>query len=115
MPRSITLHAPAKINLTLRVGPRRDDGFHDVQTVMQTLSLCDDLTFTETRRPLALGVRGERGTAAAIPLDRTNLIWRAAEALWRFAGKPGEPHGVSITLRKRIPVAAGLGGGSADA
>jgi 4-diphosphocytidyl-2-C-methyl-D-erythritol kinase len=114
MTRSFTLRPPAKINLTLRVGPRRDDGFHDVQTVMQTIGLCDELTFAETRRPLALsGARA--GAGAAVPLDRTNLIWRAADALWRFAGRAGDPHGVRITLTKRIPVAAGLGGGSADA
>jgi 4-diphosphocytidyl-2-C-methyl-D-erythritol kinase len=112
MSRSFTLRPPAKINLTLRVGPRRDDGFHDVQTVMQTIGLCDELRFTETRRPFALS--GAR-SGAGVPLDRTNLVWRAAQALWRFAGKTGDPHGVSIRLDKRIPAAAGLGGGSADA
>ncbi len=119
MTRTLTLRPPAKINLTLRVGLRRDDGFHDVQTVMQTIGLCDELTFTETRRPLALSSARGRVAAgangAAVPADRTNLVWRAAEALWRFAGKAGDPHGVTIKLTKRIPVAAGLGGGSADA
>jgi 4-diphosphocytidyl-2-C-methyl-D-erythritol kinase len=119
MTRVLRLRPPAKINLTLRVGPRRDDGFHDVQTVMQTIGLCDELTFTETRRPLVLStfrVRAASGVPAAnVPTDRTNLVWRAADALWRFAGKPGDPQGVTIKLAKRIPVAAGLGGGSADA
>jgi 4-diphosphocytidyl-2-C-methyl-D-erythritol kinase len=110
MPRILTLRPPAKINLTLQVGPRNDDGFHDVRTILQSIALSDTLTFTAARGAFSLRTRS-RGVAA----DRTNLIWRAAELLWRAAGRPGGPRDARVTLDKTIPIAAGLGGGSADA
>jgi len=110
MASSITLRTPAKINLTLRVGDRRADGFHDVQTVLQSISLSDTVTFRRTTKPFQLTASG-----GAVPSDRSNLIWRAATALWAAAGRDGEPHGATVTLRKTIPMAAGLGGGSANA
>lgn len=106
----LTLRASAKINLDLRVGARRPDGYHDLHTVLQTIDLHDTVTVESRRGPWAL-----EGDPAVMPLDHTNLVWRAAAALWRAAGKSGEPHGVRVRVTKRIPAQAGLGGGSSDA
>lgn len=107
---SIVLRPCAKINLTLHVGPRRADGFHDVRTVMQSIALSDRLRLVLERGPFRMTVR-----PAVVPADRTNLVWRAAVLLWRALGRRGEPDGVRVTLEKSIPSEAGLGGGSADA
>ena len=106
----LTLRASAKINLDLRVGARRPDGYHDLHTILQTIDLHDTVTVESRRGPWAL-----EGDPAVMPLDHTNLVWRAATALWRAAGKSGEPHGVRVRVTKRIPARAGLGGGSSDA
>jgi 4-diphosphocytidyl-2-C-methyl-D-erythritol kinase len=105
----LILRPPAKINLTLHVGARRADGFHDVRTILQSIGLSDRLVLAPVRGPLRLSVTG------GVPAGRENLVWRAADALWRATGRRGDPHGVRITLEKSIPSAAGLGGGSADA
>jgi len=108
--RSITVRPPAKINLTLRVGPVRADGFHDVRTLMQNVALTDTLVVSERRGSFALQTR-----AHGVPADETNLVWKAARALWLAAGKTGEPRAAHVRLDKAIPHEAGLGGGSADA
>lgn len=98
----------AKINLHLDVTGRRPDGFHCVKTVMQSVSLCDKVT-------LALRSDGEISVscnAGGVPLDDSNLAARAVRAYCREAGRF---FGADITIEKNIPVAAGLGGGSADA
>lgn len=107
--------APAKINVHLAVGPLRPDGFHDLRTVYLAVSLHD----TVTARPgdgLSLEVEGEGSDAAtgadAVPTDRRNLVWRAAELLARSAGVPAD---AALGITKAIPAAAGLAGGSADA
>ena len=110
MARALVLRPPAKINLTLRVGPRRPDGFHDIRSLMQSIALSDTLALTPRAGPLALHVRGH-----GVPADRENLVWRAAELLWRAQGHTGDPRDAYINLEKSIPSAAGLGGGSADA
>jgi 4-diphosphocytidyl-2-C-methyl-D-erythritol kinase len=110
MSRLVVIRPPAKINLTLHVGPQRGDGYHDVRTLMQTVALCDTLTVTPRRGPFALATR-----SPGVPADRTNLIWRAAEVFWRAIGRDGEPRDAHVRLAKQIPPAAGLGGGSADA
>jgi 4-diphosphocytidyl-2-C-methyl-D-erythritol kinase len=110
MSRSLILRPSAKINLMLRVGPARSDGFHDVRTVLQSIALSDTLVLTARKGPFVLATR-----APGVPADRTNLVWRAAEVLWRALGRAGEPRDVHIKLEKQIPTAAGLGGGSADA
>ena len=110
MSRSLILQPSAKINLTLHVGPKRDDGYHDVRTLLQSISLHDTLTFSTRRGPFALACR-----APGVPSDRSNLVWRAAEVLWAALGRTGDPRDAHIKLEKAIPSQAGLGGGSADA
>jgi len=107
--RVLRVRALAKINLTLQVLGTRPDGYHNLRTTFQSIALGDVLTFKA-----AGDFRIECGDPAC-PADRTNLVWRAAEALWRAAGRVGEPPGVHVRIRKRIPVQAGLGGGSSDA
>ena len=110
MPRALILRPSAKINLTLRVGDRRADGYHDVRTLMQSIAIADTLRVTPRRGPFVLQCH-----APGVPEDATNLVWRAAEVLWRAMGKPGAARDAHIKLDKAIPAAAGLGGGSADA
>lgn len=99
----------AKLNLSLDVAARREDGYHDMIMVMQTISVCDDVT-------VALrdggGVRA-RTSFSFIPGDERNLAVRAAKRYLEAVGKPEQ--GVEIEIKKRIPVGAGMGGGSADA
>lgn len=106
----LTVPAFAKINLDLRVLGVREDGYHDLVTVFQTIALADRVTVAPWPGPLSI-----RCDARGVPVDRGNLAWRAAERLWSLAGRTGVPHGCAITIEKRIPVAGGLGGGSADA
>jgi 4-diphosphocytidyl-2-C-methyl-D-erythritol kinase len=101
--------APAKVNLVLEVTGRRADGYHEIDTVLQTLELADLVTVESGAAPII--VRGP--FAAGTPADPSNLAWRAAEALARLTGQSVE--GLSITLEKRIPPAGGLGGGASDA
>ncbi len=112
---SVTARAPAKVNVHLAVGPLRPDGFHELRTVYLAVSLYDTVT-AAPGDGLALAVTGEgTGTAAgadAVPLDRTNLVWRAAELLAQHAGVPAD---ATLEVAKAIPAAAGLAGGSADA
>jgi 4-diphosphocytidyl-2-C-methyl-D-erythritol kinase len=109
---AVTARVPAKVNLQLAVGPVRADGFHSLVTVFHAVSLFDEVTVGRAERT-ALTVTGE--DAAAVPADDTNLAWRAAAALAAAAGISDRDAGVSIDIRKRIPVAAGMAGGSADA
>lgn len=103
---------PAKVNLQLAVGPARPDGFHSLVTVFHAISLFDEVTVRPARRT-SLAVTGE--DAAAVPADHTNLAWQAVVALAAAAGRPTRDAAVTIDIRKRIPVAGGLAGGSADA
>jgi 4-diphosphocytidyl-2-C-methyl-D-erythritol kinase len=104
-----TASARAKINLHLAVHARRPDGYHALTTVFQTIGLADTLTIAEHDGPLVL-----RCPDSDAPEDDTNLVVRAARALAAELGRP-EPGGLRITLDKRVPTEAGLGGGSADA
>jgi 4-diphosphocytidyl-2-C-methyl-D-erythritol kinase len=104
---SLIVIARAKINLGLRVVGRRPDGFHDLETIMVPVSVADRVELD----PSASGVTVESDSALA-PGGPGNLAHRAAEAFARASGRTVE---VTIRLRKRIPVAAGLGGGSSDA
>jgi 4-diphosphocytidyl-2-C-methyl-D-erythritol kinase len=103
---------PAKVNLQLAVGPARADGYHSLVTVFHAVSLFDEVTVREAERT-SIGVTGE--DAAAVPAGKTNLAWQAVAALASAAGRRPRDSAVRIEIRKRIPVAAGLAGGSADA
>jgi 4-diphosphocytidyl-2-C-methyl-D-erythritol kinase len=111
-PPSLVLPAFAKINVDLRVLGVRPDGFHDLRTVFQSLAVHDVLTFTRRTGPFAIECDD-----STLPVDRRNLVWKAASLLWRTVGRRRSetPRDVVVGLRKRIPQAAGLGGGSADA
>jgi 4-diphosphocytidyl-2-C-methyl-D-erythritol kinase len=106
----VTVRVPAKVNLQLSVGPRRDDGYHDLMTVFHSVSLFDEVTVRPADRA---SVRVTGQDASQVPTGRTNLAARAARAL--AAAVKRRQSGVQIEIRKRIPIAAGLAGGSADA
>lgn len=103
----ISLRAYAKINLTLDVVGRRSDGYHLLTSVMQSVSLAD--TVTLQKRPEGVVIRSDD---ARLPLDQTNTCWRAFTAFMSCTELKG---GVEISIAKKIPMAAGLGGASADA
>lgn len=109
---TVVVRAPAKINLLLAVGARSADGYHDLTTVFLAVTLFD--TITVTRVPAGTGLRlSVTGPeAAAVPVDATNLAWRAGTVL---AERTGLDADAAISIDKQIPVAAGLAGGSADA
>lgn len=99
--------APAKINLSLHVLGKRLDGYHDLASVMQQISIYDELDFNQCPEGIRLSCPG-----TDLPTNEDNLIYRAAKALFNDARYGG---GVEIILHKHIPSAAGLGGGSSDA
>ena len=108
-PRSVTRAAHAKINVFLRVLGARADGYHELESLVLPLSLADDVTVTEAAR-LAVDVHGD---PTDVPAGGMNLALVAALALAETCGEPRR--GADIAIAKRIPVAAGMGGGSADA
>ena len=103
----VTVNGYAKINLLLDILGQREDGYHEIATVMQSLALADTLTFTKQETGITLTV-----DLPGLEADERNLAYRAAALLMRECGVRG---GVHIRIDKRIPVAAGLAGGSADA
>ncbi|MDT4916129.1 MAG: 4-diphosphocytidyl-2-C-methyl-D-erythritol kinase [Pseudonocardiales bacterium] len=109
MPASVAVRVPAKVNLRLGVGPLRPDGFHELVTVFHAVALSDEVVAHEANG-LSLTVTGLG--AEELTTDRRNLAWRAAELVAAAAGVPPDVH---LELRKSIPVAGGLAGGSADA
>lgn len=110
--KSVTAVVPAKVNLGLVVGPLRTDGFHELATVYQAVSIYDHVTVT--RRPAGSGVRISvtGAEAESVPTDETNLAWQAAELVAAEADVDADVH---IAIDKKIPVAGGMAGGSADA
>ena len=126
----VVVYAPAKLNLFFEVLARRDDGYHEIETLMCPVDLYDTLYFREeptgqfnlkcetvfgTGRDARVGSGGSTGKVAEaeiLPQGRDNLVWQAVEALRR---REGVRSGASLRLVKRIPTAAGLGGGSSDA
>jgi 4-diphosphocytidyl-2-C-methyl-D-erythritol kinase len=106
----VLARAYAKVNLDLRVLGTRPDGYHELRTVFQSVALHDVLLCAARPGDFAVKCR-----TAGIPLDDSNLVWRAAAALWTAMGRDGAPRDVTVTIRKHIPMQAGLGGGSADA
>jgi len=103
----ITRESPAKVNLYLKVLRRREDGYHDILSLMQRISLCDEMTFASTDGGIAVRCPG-----TDLPEDQGNIVYRAATAFFSSIGAPPE---IKITIRKRIPIGAGLGGGSSNA
>lgn len=106
----MTARACAKLNLDLRVLGTRSDGFHDLRTVFQAIALCDTIECVPREGPFNIEC-----STAEVPLDESNLAWRAADALWRSLGRTGPVRDVLLRLDKQIPMQAGLGGGSTDA
>ena len=104
------VRAFAKINRSLRVLGTRADGYHELRTIFQSIGLHDTLTVRASRGPFRLTCDDP-----ACPVDDGNLIAGAAARMWRAAGRRGAPRDVVVDLRKRIPMQAGLGGGSSDA
>jgi len=108
--RSVTATAPGKINVCLRVGPVRDDGYHDVATIFQAVSLVEEVTASESES-FSVSFTGPIDTSA-LSVDESNLVLRAARAV---AAESGYTGGADIQVIKRVPIAGGMGGGSADA
>ena len=109
----LTEFARAKINLTLDIAGVRDDGYHEVSMIMQSIKLADELILKKIPHGITFSMDATRIVGGeTIPIDARNLAWRAAAAFCDFCGKN---FGVAINLLKKIPVAAGLAGGSADA
>ena len=104
---TLTRPSPCKVNLLLNILGKRADGFHELETVMQPVALCDELTFESAGRGVALTC-----SDPALPTDESNLVHRAASA---FLARSAMSGGVRIHLEKKIPMAAGLGGGSGNA
>ena len=99
--------APAKINIFLRVLNKRADGYHNIFSLMQKVTLCDELIFSPRSKGIVLNCPGTN-----LPTNNENLVIRAAKAIFDYCKYSG---GMEITLHKKIPVTAGLGGGSSDA
>src|SRR3954468_365498 len=93
--RSLARLAFAKINLTLRVLGIRPDGYHELRTTFQSVALHDTLTFTSRPGPFVITSNDSR-----CPTDRTNLVWKAADRLWRRAGRSGSLRGVEVHITK---------------
>jgi 4-diphosphocytidyl-2-C-methyl-D-erythritol kinase len=108
-PTQVTVYAPAKINLVLRILDRRPDGYHNVWSLMQTVGLEDTLSISIDHRHSAINVRCDD---PSLKTDHSNLVYRAASAVLEHSG---QAVGLDIALTKRIPMGAGLGGGSSDA
>lgn len=104
---ALELKSPGKVNLLLNILGPRPDGFHELETVLQPVALHDTLSFTRVGAGLELSC-----SDPTLPVDATNLVWRAAAAFFRAAGIAG---GAKIHLTKTVPREAGLGGGSANA
>src|SRR5262245_53143742 len=103
----LRLSSYAKINWTLDVLYKREDGYHELRTIYQTISLHDILTVSPTNGPIEVHCEDPR-----VPCDETNLAFKSAQALREASGTS---KGARIEIEKRIPVAAGLGGGSSNA
>ncbi len=108
-PARATIRAHAKINLSLRVVGSRPDGYHELETVFQSLWLHDLIAFEAHDALFSLSC-----SDPAVPADERNLVWKAAALLWECAGFAGAPRGVQARIVKRVPAQGGLGGGSAD-
>lgn len=119
----LEVKAYAKVNLSLDIVGRREDGYHLVRMVMQSLDIADILTFEKLDKPEIIVLLDNHSVGSdgdsplgKVPLDENNLIYKAARLLFdRYIWKRNEKAGVQITLTKNIPIAAGMAGGSSDA
>lgn len=107
----LTLSAPAKINLTLDVVGKREDNYHLIRTVMQTVTLSDTVTVTQVDEPGIFLRLSDKN----LPTDRRNTAYAAAKAFWNALPEAKRVGGIDIYIDKKIPQQAGLAGGSADA
>lgn len=107
MEKKVILKARAKINWTLDVGQKRPDGYHEIETIMQSINLWDTVVLQEAEKGISL-----ESNVRNIPLDSRNIAWKAAEMVKE---KFDIDRGIRISIRKNIPVSAGLAGGSANA
>ena len=108
----VVTRVPGKVNLQLSVGPLGDDGFHEVTTVFQAISLFDDVTVTEGKPGAGTSILVSGQTANGVPADASNLAIRAAQLMMKEFDLSAD---LEIKLKKEIPVAGGMAGGSADA
>ena len=108
----VVVRVPAKVNLQLSVGPIEPDGYHEVTTVFQAIAIYDDVTvkFAEPGTGISISISG--ATASGVPVDSTNLAYRAAQLMMDRHDLDSD---ISIHIKKEIPVAGGMAGGSADA
>ncbi len=107
----VTVRVPAKVNLQLSVGPRRRDGYHHLVSVFHAVGLYDEVVASEAEPGTGVTLRVEGEYAEGVPTDATNLAWAAAELVARATGVEADVH---LLIRKGIPVAGGMAGGSAD-
>tara|TARA_Y100000588_G_C14099492_1_gene858119 strand:- start:206 stop:1087 length:882 start_codon:yes stop_codon:yes gene_type:complete len=110
VPEKLTGLAPAKVNLTLEVGNKRDDGYHSLVSILQTLSLADEVTLTPAAST-SIEIVGP--FSGGVPADSSNLVWRALDVLAHLLERGGDTFHIRIV--KRIPAAGGVGGGASDA
>ncbi len=110
--RGVTARVPAKVNLQLSVGPLGSDGFHEVTTVFQAISLFDDVTVATTSENDGIKISITGQTSTGVPVDNSNLAIKAAQLMIENYDLPKD---LRIKLKKEIPVAGGMAGGSADA
>jgi 4-diphosphocytidyl-2-C-methyl-D-erythritol kinase len=104
----LSLESPAKVNLRLEILKKREDGYHELRTIFQKISLHDTLRFS-LRRKGGVSIAADH---PKLPLGRNNLVYKAAQSMLKISGYKG---GVDIEIAKRIPLGAGLGGGSSNA
>jgi len=110
--RGVTARVPAKVNLQLSVGPLGPDGFHEVTTVFQAISLFDDVTVATANKGAGIKISITGQTSGGVPADNSNLAVKAAQLMIKNYDLPED---LVIKLKKEIPVAGGMAGGSADA
>jgi 4-diphosphocytidyl-2-C-methyl-D-erythritol kinase len=109
---SVVVRVPGKINLQLSVGPKGTDGYHGIVTVFQSISLYDDVTISQEAIGSGLSLRVTGDHVHGVPADETNLAWRAAILMCQMYDLPAD---FRIDIKKSIPVAGGMAGGSANA
>ncbi len=108
MTESLHLQSPAKINLRLEILKRREDGYHELKTILQKISLHDSLHFS-LRKKRGISITADH---PELPIGKNNLVYKAIQSMWKVSGYQG---GIHVKIEKRIPLGAGLGGGSSNA